>query len=137
MKQVLFAVLFFAPALLAAEPPPPPHNDPPEVVARLKQEAAALEQQALANPKDTETFVRLGFTYARLKQADDAQRAFETAVSLDPKKAVAHYMLGLIYEKKGMRDRAITAWKACLENATDPQMRDTAERHLHHLNAIK
>ncbi len=135
MKQLLFAVLFFAPALLAAEPPPP--NDPPEVVAQLRQEAAALEQQARANPKDVETFVKLGFTYARLKQADDAQRAFETVISLDPKKAVAHYMLGLIYEKKGLRDRAVAAWKACLENATDPQMRDTAERHLHRLNATK
>lgn len=137
MKKALLAALIFAPALLAAEPPPPPPNDPPEVAARLKQEAAALEQQTRANPKDTELFVKLGFTYARLKQADDAQRAFEAAIALDPKKAVAHYMLGLIYEKKGLRDRAIAAWRACLENTGDPQMRATAERHLHHLNAIK
>lgn len=135
MKKALFAALFFVPAVLAAEPPPP--NDPPEVVARLKQEAAALEQQARANPKDTAVFLKLGFTYSRLKQADDAQRAFETVVSLDPKKAIAHYMLGLIYEKKALRDRAIAAWRACLETAADPQMRATAERHLHHLTAIK
>jgi len=133
MKQFLLAALLFAPALLAAEPPPPPPNDPPEVVAQLRQEAAALEQQTKTSPKDTELFVKLGFTYARLKQADDAQRAFETAISLDPKKAVAHYMLGLIYEKKGLRDRAIAAWKACLENSAEPRMRETAERHLHHL----
>jgi len=133
MKRLLLAALFFVPGVLCAEPPAPPPNDPPEVVARLKQEAAALEQQARTTPKDTEVFVKLGFTYARLKQADDAQRAFETAVSLDPKKAVAHYMLGLIYEKKGMTSQAIAAWKACLENAGDPQMRNTAERHLHHL----
>jgi cytochrome c-type biogenesis protein CcmH/NrfG len=132
MKHLLLAFLLASPALLAAEPPPP--NDSPETMIQLKQEAASLEQQVKVSPKDTELYVKLGFTYARLRQADEAQRAFETAVTLDPKRAIAHYMLGLIYEKKGLRERAVTAWKACLENTQDPRLRETAVRHLHHLS---
>lgn len=134
MKNLLMALLLASPALLAAEPPPPPPNDSPEMTAQLIKEAASLEQQIKTSPKDTELYVKLGFTYARLRKADDAQRAFETAVSLDPRKAIAHYMLGLIYEKKGMREKAVAAWKACLENTQDPRLRETAIRHLHHLS---
>ncbi|KAF0126091.1 MAG: Uncharacterized protein FD189_1471 [Elusimicrobia bacterium] len=135
MKRYLLAALFFIPALAAAVGDRPPGS--PEAVARLKQEAAALERQTAADPKNADAFMRLGFTYARLKQADDAQRAFETVISLDPKRAKAHYMLGLIYEKKGMRDRALAAWRTCLENASDPAMRATATRHIHNLAAGK
>lgn len=133
MRTILAAALFFAPALLQAEPPPPPKVTP-EVRARLQVEAAALEKQAQASPNDPELYTRLGFTYARLDQADDAQRAFESAVRLDPKKAPAWYMLGLIYEKKGLKEKAIAAWRACLENTQDPRARDTAQRHIHHLS---
>ncbi|MDQ7774169.1 MAG: tetratricopeptide repeat protein [Elusimicrobiales bacterium] len=135
MKTVLLSFLLFLPAFAAAEQRRPPET--PESIARLKKEAAELERQAASDPKNADIFVRLGFTYARLKQADDAQRAFETVVSLDPKSAKAHYMLGLIYEKKGMKDRALSAWRACLENASDPAMRATATRHIHNLAAGK
>ncbi|HBE88719.1 MAG TPA: hypothetical protein DDW67_06220 [Elusimicrobia bacterium] len=135
MKKLLIALLLLTPALSRAEGNRPPES--PEAVARLKKEAAGLERQAAADPKNADIFVKLGFTYARLRQPNDAQRAFESAVSLDPKRAEAHYMLGLIYEKKGMKDMALSAWRACLENAKDPAMRNTASRHIHNLAAGK
>ncbi|OGR42811.1 MAG: hypothetical protein A2X28_10685 [Elusimicrobia bacterium GWA2_56_46] len=101
----------------------------------LNRDIAALEEAVKRNPADIELYIRLGFAYAKLEKADDAQRAFENAVRLDPKKAIAHYMLGLIYEKKGLREKALAAWQACLENAAEPHLRETALKHLHHLRA--
>ncbi len=134
MKRLVISFLMLSAAAAAWADRP---QETPETIARLRSEAAALERQAAAEPKNAEIFAKLGFTYARLRQANDAQRAFETAVSLDPKMAKAHYMLGLIYEKKGMKDRALSAWRACLENASDPAMRATATRHIHNLTAGK
>ncbi|OGS12577.1 MAG: hypothetical protein A2234_06320 [Elusimicrobia bacterium RIFOXYA2_FULL_58_8] len=135
MKLISFSVLFLIPALAAtAQSAPRQQKETPVAREQLRTEAAAIEQQVKANPADTELYMKLGFAYSRLEQADDAQRAFEGAVNLEPKKAAAHYMLGLIYEKKGLRDKAIAAWKACLDNTQDPRMRDTATRHLHHLS---
>ncbi len=136
MKTLLLASLLLIPGLLAAEPQRPPRNDSPEVVAQLNKDAAALELQIKVSP-NADLYMKLGFTYARLHQADNALRAFETAVSLDPSKADAYYMLGLIYEKKGLKDQALTAWKTCLEKTAEPQMRTTAIRHIHHLTADK
>jgi len=136
MKTILLAALFLVPGLLAAEPHRPPGKDTPEMVAQLKQDAAALEQQVKAAPS-ADLYLKLGFTYARLRQADDALRAFEATVSLDPAKADAYYMLGLIYEKKGMNDKALGAWNACLAHTSEDHMRKTAMRHIHHLTANK
>jgi len=133
MKTILFTALFLIPAMLAAAPPQQ-YKETPEVREQLKKDAAALEAQLKTLPADPELYMKLGFTYSRLEQADNALRAFESAINLDPKKAGAHYMLGLIYEKKGLRDKALAAWKACLENTQDPRMRDTATRHIHHLS---
>jgi len=103
--------------------------------AELTRTAAVLEQALITQPDNLEFHIKLGFAYTRLGKADDAQRAFENAVRLDPKKAIAHYMLGLIYEKKGLRDRAVVAWTACLQTAVDPHIRETALKHLNALNS--
>jgi cytochrome c-type biogenesis protein CcmH/NrfG len=135
IKMILFAALLFSPALAAAEPPPHHHHQEiPRTPDQLKKEAASLLEQIKASPSDPELYVKLGFTYTRLDQADDAQQAFENAAKFDPKEVIAHYMLGLIYEKKGMKDKALVSWKACLDNANDPSMRETAKRHIHHLS---
>ncbi|MDD2805873.1 MAG: tetratricopeptide repeat protein [Elusimicrobiales bacterium] len=138
MRKIL-TVLLFASALPAAAQVPqhtgPEKNITAQTLAELTQTAADLERQLLQLPENTDLHIKLGFTYTRLGRADDALRAFESAVRLDPKRAIAHYMLGLIYEKKGLRDKAITSWKACLDNTGDPNLRNTAVKHLNNLGA--
>jgi cytochrome c-type biogenesis protein CcmH/NrfG len=102
--------------------------------AELVKTAAVLEQALVMQPNNVDLHIKLGFTYTRLEKADDAQRSFETAVRLAPQRAIAHYMLGLIYEKKGLTDKAVAAWKACLATATEQHLRNTALKHLNTLN---
>jgi cytochrome c-type biogenesis protein CcmH/NrfG len=102
-------------------------------IEELDKNAAALEEAVKRDSANVELYIRLGFTYAKLEKADEAQKAFETVVRLNPKRAIAHYMLGLIYEKKSLTEKAIAAWQACLENASEPHIRETALKHLHHL----
>ncbi|HCC46502.1 MAG TPA: hypothetical protein DEQ38_00035 [Elusimicrobia bacterium] len=137
MKNLLLALLVSGAALAWAQVPPPGQGKDirTQTPAELNQTAAELERQLLAQPGSVDLHLKLGFTYTRLGKADDAQRAFENAVRLDPRKAIAHYMLGLVYEKKGLKDKAIAAWKACLESAGEQHLRDTAIKHLNNLNA--
>lgn len=135
MKYLLFSVLLAAGAAAVAQQAGPEKDITLQSPAELGATAVQLEQQILQQPGNADLHAKLGFTYTRLGRADDAQRAFENAVRLDPKKAIAYYMLGLIYEKKGLRDKAITAWKACLEHAQEQRLRDTAVKHLNNLGA--
>ena len=133
MRYILLA------ALLAAAAPAMAQGGPRDIrsqsAAELKITAADLEEAVKKQPENAELYIKLGFTYTRLEKADDAQRVFERAALLAPEKAITHYMLGLIYEKKGLRDKAIASWTACLKNAVEPHMRETARKHLHHLSA--
>ncbi|OGR39816.1 MAG: hypothetical protein A2X29_06175 [Elusimicrobia bacterium GWA2_64_40] len=135
----LFTALLLACALpLAAQTAPqtgPEKDIRLQTQAELSKTAVELEQALTLQPASVELHVKLGFTYTRLGRADAAQHAFEGAVRLDPRKAIAHYMLGLIYEKKGLKEKAIAAWKACLETAAEQKLKDTAVKHLNNLNA--
>lgn len=134
MKTLAALLFLLAAAPVAAEPPQPPSKVTPEVRAALLVEVRSIERTLLTSPGDAELYARLGFVHSRLDQADDARLAFENAVRLDPKKAPAWYMLGLIYEKLGLKDKALAAWRACLENTQDPRARDTAQKHIHQLS---
>lgn len=135
MRKIYLVLLFGCAAAAFAQVPPtgPDKNITAQTLAELNQTAADAERQLLLQPENIDLHLKLGFTYTRLGRADDAQRAFENAVRLDPKRAIAHYMLGLIYEKKGLRAQAAAAWKACLDNAADPAMKNTALKHLNNL----
>ena len=108
-------------------------NGPKGDLAADLMTQSLLEQALILQPVNVELHIKLGFTYTRLGKADEAQRSFETAARLDPKKAIAHYMLGLIYEKKGLKAKAIASWQSCLDTAADPHMRETAIKHLNTL----
>lgn len=109
---------------------------PPRNAEQLAKDASELEAAVRREPDNIELYIRLGFTYTKLKKVDDAQRAFENAARLNPKRPIAQYMLGLIYEKKGETKKAITAWEACLENAAEERLRETARKHLHYLKGF-
>ena len=97
---------------------------------RAKQ---AIEAAIAKDPGNSELWLHLGFACKKLDDVEGSQNAFEKAVSLNPRSASAHYMLGLIYEKKKLKEQAIASWKACLANATDDQMKEIARKHLAHL----
>jgi cytochrome c-type biogenesis protein CcmH/NrfG len=135
MKYLLSAVLLCCslPAMAQTPGVPAGKDIRSQTPAELVKTAADLQQALVLQPNNVDLHVKLGFTYARLHRIDDAQRAFEDAVRLDPRKAIAQYMLGLIYEKKGMKAQAVAAWQACLDNAPDAHMRETALKHLNNL----
>jgi cytochrome c-type biogenesis protein CcmH/NrfG len=72
----------------------------------------------------------------RRADPDQAQKALEAAVRADATDAAAWRLLALVYEKKGMRDQALTAWKSCLTTAPDEVTKEQARRHIAHLEAL-
>jgi tetratricopeptide (TPR) repeat protein len=52
----------------------------------------------------------------------------ETAIALDPSGFNLYFDLGLVYERVGMVDEALGAYRHYLEHVTDPAERDRADR---------
>ncbi len=135
MKYFLSAVLLCCslPAMAQANKIPSAAEIKSQTPAELAKTALDLEQALVLQPGNGELYEKLGFVYTRLHRIDDAQKAFESAARLEPKEPIIHYMLGLIYEKKGLKPQAVAAWKACLDNAPNDHMRETAIKHLNNL----
>jgi tetratricopeptide (TPR) repeat protein len=54
-------------------------------------------------------------------KAEDAKKAFEEALKIDPKHANSHYQLGMCYINLGKMTEAVTEFEAYLQNAPDGQ----------------
>lgn len=108
--------------------------DAPSPQAQKERAAATLEQDVKSDPQNAELWLHLGFAYRKLDQLDRAQGAFEKASSLAPQNQEALYMLGLIYEKEKRTGDALRVWKQYLAVVTDPEKRNVADTHIHHLS---
>jgi Tfp pilus assembly protein PilF len=73
----------------------------------LKNAIKKTEELRYSSLADIGTVFQLGFFYFKDGQWDNAQREFEIAVANSPNYANARYFLGLIYDKKGMKEKAI------------------------------
>ena len=137
MKLIISLLLLFGSISIAGAAQPAKSPTATELAKRqeMLRIAANIKESIKQNPKNVELYIQLGFIYSKLKNINEAQKAFETAVRLNPKKTKPHFMLGLIYEKKRMKNKAIASWQACLDNATDKKTRETAIKHLHFLRA--
>lgn len=92
-----------------------------------------LEQAVKNDPANPELWTHLGFAYKKIGELDQAQAAFEKAVSINTRSTDALFMLGLIYESKHDTVQADKTWKNYLAVETDPGKRSIAEKHIHHL----
>jgi cytochrome c-type biogenesis protein CcmH/NrfG len=109
-----------------------PRAAEPSAKSEAERARAAIEESLRKDPANSELWTHLGYAWRELGSIDESQRAFEKAVSLNPKNLKAGFMLGLIYEKKKLKEKAIAAWTACLASP-EPKVRDIAKSHLHRL----
>ena len=66
-------------------------------------------------PQKERTHHNLGFAYYELEQWDEAKRAFEEALRLNPRYALSMYNLGLVFYKKGFLEEAIDCYKKAID----------------------
>jgi superkiller protein 3 len=74
-----------------------------------------LEDYVAQRPQDGKGFLGLGMAYLNLLRYDDARRALERSVQLDPNLAEAEYQLGLLEGQQGNRKAAQQHWERAVE----------------------
>ncbi len=91
----------------------------------LDEQTSSLEARVRTAPEDYDAWMRLGQSYATSGRADDAVKAFTTALELEDEKADAHAALGeaLVMQANGaITAEARTAFEKALKvEPTDPR----------------
>ncbi|MEI9972606.1 MAG: tetratricopeptide repeat protein [Ignavibacteriota bacterium] len=73
------------------------------------------------DPKDTDSWVTLGRLYAGTNDSSDAEKAYNTALALDPDNEEALTGLALVYGNNGDTGKAIEKLKAATEKNPNPR----------------
>ncbi|PIS47699.1 MAG: hypothetical protein COT17_02115 [Elusimicrobia bacterium CG08_land_8_20_14_0_20_51_18] len=133
MKETLFSLLFLTAGAYAQTAPPAQPKLTPQEIQQINEQIGAAKKEISIKINVVENYLKIGHLYSRIDNVDQAQAAFESALSLDPKNARAHFMLGLIFEKKKLTAQAIHHWQQCQSNTTNPEIKKIAQKHLDYL----
>jgi len=104
-----------------------------ERLSRLDDAYTELQLAANLDPNDGQMALAVGVVAIRLQRDDEAQRSLEHAVVLDANSSASYYELALLYEKKGLADRAVECWKRFANLNQDPALKAEAQRHVMYL----
>ena len=89
--------------------------------ASQKAAELAMAGGAAGGTGGVDALYNVGVTAWNAGKADDARKAFEEALKLDPKHANSHYQLAMCYINLGKMPEAIASFEAYLANAPDGQ----------------
>jgi len=89
--------------------------------ASQKAAELAMAGGAAGGTGGVDALYNVGVTAWNAGKADDAKKAFEEALKLDPKHANSHYQLAMCYINLGKMPEAIASFEAYLANAPDGQ----------------
>ena len=81
-----------------------------ERLGRLYESYTELQLASNLDPENSQVAVALGTVASRLGHYDEALRALEHAIALDANSCGSYFELALLYEKKGLTDRALDSW---------------------------
>ncbi|MCK5795362.1 MAG: tetratricopeptide repeat protein, partial [Anaerolineales bacterium] len=98
-------------------------------LGRFQSAAGTFEKSAAINA-DMDVFNSLVNCYEKLGNEEMKIRTFERALELNPLSFDALYNLGLIYQKKGDKERSNNYFRQALIADPDNMMADAIKRHL-------
>jgi tetratricopeptide (TPR) repeat protein len=95
---------------------------------RPKDALPYLLEATRVSPGDAKGHEKLGKTFSQLDELPQAQSELEKAVALAPKVASLHYMLGQVYRREGLTDKAKAEFQRTEElNGTHSSSQKTME----------
>jgi Flp pilus assembly protein TadD len=89
--------------------------------ASQKAAELAMANGAAGGAGGVDALYNVGVTAWNAGKAEEAKKAFEEALKLDPKHANSHYQLAMCYINLGKMPEAIASFEAYLQNAPDGQ----------------
>jgi len=104
-----------------------------ERLGRLEDAYTDLQLATNLDPKSASMALALGLVASRLERYDIALRALEHSIALEANSCASYYVLALLYEKKGMRERALESWGRFLPLTSDRSLKAEAQKHIAYL----
>src|SRR5581483_1280332 len=100
------------------------------------QEAIQKYEQAVAAQPTASDYLELGVAYYIAKRWDDALRAFQKAVEVDPRQGFAYYYIGILSAAMGNREQAMQALNRVIEVSNNQMLKDQARARIPNITSL-
>jgi tetratricopeptide (TPR) repeat protein len=97
-------------------------QNPGSAQGTLHERLAELEAEAINNPSDTAVLMELAEAYIYTSKPEQAVKAYEQVLSVDPGQSEARYMISYVYYMSGKYDLAETRLKELIQK--DPEYKN-------------
>jgi len=114
----------------------PEANKPPGGVLS-PEEAIQKYEQAVATSPTPSDYLELGVAYYVAKRWDDALKAFQKTVELDPKQGFAYYYLGILFAAMGRRDEANQALNQLLQVSSNQMLKEQGKARIESVTSLE
>jgi len=101
-----------------------------ERLGRLEQAYTELQLAHTLDGQNGRIALALGIVAGRLGRYDAALRALEQSISVEANSVASYYHLGMIYESRGLKDRALDAWSRFAGLTQDEALKTLAQKHI-------
>ena len=106
-----------------------------ERLGRLPEAYSELQIASTLEAGNAQMALALGDVACRLGRIDPARRALEQSITLDAASVASYFMLAMIYESKGITDRALDSWHRFAGLTQDELLKQLAQKHIRRLEA--
>lgn len=100
------------------------------------EQAIQKYEQAVATSPTASDYLELGVAYYVSKRWDDALKAFQKTVELDPKQGFAFYYLGILYAAMGKREQADKALEQLLQVSSNQMLKDQGKARIERVTSL-
>lgn len=97
----------------------------------IEKYSAAVQSEPTAS-----NYLELGAAYYIAKRWDDSLKAFQKAVELDSKMAVAYFYIGVLNAALGNRDKANQAMDQVLQVSSNQMLKDQARARIPNIRSV-
>jgi len=106
----------------------------PEALSAMNKATELYKRAVALRPGDEKACCNLGSLYFRRHQYMDAKAQFQAALEADPRSALAHYNLAIMFAESRMYREAVVEWEDAAEFDEEGDIR---ERSLANIEVIK
>lgn len=101
------------------------------------EEAIEKYANAVKTEPTAANYLELGAAYYIGKRWEDALKAFQKTVEVDPKQAFAYYYIGILSAALGRRDQANAALEKVLQTSNNQMLQDQARARIPRITSVE
>ncbi len=110
-------------------------NKKEEYIKAVREKIEQIKATISSSKKPLKEYIQIAHLYLDIEDYNAAEEYFLKSLMLEPDNPNIHYMLAMLYEKKGDKIKAIESWKYVIKHSKNKKITEIAQKHIEILSS--